>query len=168
MYNICTFVSLEQKIEALLFASEEPLGITEISSILFEQANEIRKCVRKIIKDYNSRETSLQISTVGKKYKMTIKPDFQDVVFPVAKPEFTPDELKALTIIFNSKKSMRGEVTEKLHDRTDSVIRELKKRGMIKSEKYRNTEVYSLSPKFYKYFDVEKKKLKIQQNTEDV
>lgn len=166
MYKIFTFVSLEQKIEALLFASEEPLGVTEISSILFEQPQEIRKYLRKIVKDYDARDTSLQITSVGKKYKMTLKPDFQEIVFPVATPEFTQDELKALTIILNSKKSMRGEITERLHERTESVIRDLKKRGMLKSERYRNTEIYSLTPKFYRYFNVKKKALTSEEAVE--
>ncbi len=164
MSIIFTTVNLEQKIEALLFASEEPVGITEISSILFETPEQVRKSIRKLLKDYDARETSLQISTVGKKYKMTLKSDFQEIVFPVATPEFSQDELKALTIIVNSRKPMRGGVSEKLHGQAGSVIHSLKKKGMLKSEKYRNTEIYTLTNKFYRYFNVEKKTFRSTEN----
>ena len=149
-------MGIDEKLEALLFASEEPLSLTELSSILLESQDEVKKSLKRLIKSYESRNTSIVISVTGKKYKMTLKPEFNEVVSPVATPELSKEELKALTLIVNSKKAMKGEVNEKLHKRADAVITNLKKLGFIKSEKYRNTEIYKLTGKFYKYFNVKK------------
>ncbi len=149
-------MGIDEKLEALLFASEEPLSLTELSSILLESQDEVKKSLKRLIKSYESRNTSIVISVTGKKYKMTLKSEFNEVVSPVATPELSKEELKALTLIVNSKKAMKGEVNEKLHKRADAVITNLKKLGFIKSEKYRNTEIYKLTGKFYKYFNVKK------------
>ena len=149
-------MGIDEKLEALLFASEEPLSLTELSSILLESQDEVKKSLKRLIKSYESRNTSIVISVTGKKYRMTLKSEFNEVVSPVATPELSKEELKALTLIVNSKKAMKGEVNEKLHKRADAVITNLKKLGFIKSEKYRNTEIYKLTGKFYKYFNVKK------------
>ena len=45
--------------EAILFATEDPVGIMEISSILLEDQNIIRKELRRLMKDYSARETCI-------------------------------------------------------------------------------------------------------------
>jgi segregation and condensation protein B len=149
-------MDIERKVEALLFASEESLGILEISSILFEDQKLVKKALKNLIKDYEGRETCIEITSIGKKYRMTLKTEFLDLVTPVAKSEMTQDQIKLLTIILNSKKIMRGEINEKFRGKSESLIYSLKKSGFIKGEKYRNTEIIKLTSKFYKYFNIER------------
>ncbi len=59
---------------------------------------------------------------------------------------------------------MKGEVKEKFKMQSDFLIHSLKRTGFIKSIKYRNTEIYELTNKFYKYFNMEKNKIQKKGN----
>ena len=157
-------MDIQRKIEAILFATEEPVGIMEISSILLEDQNIIRKELRRLMKDYSVRETSITISNVGKKYRMVLKNEYSDLVKEVAKPELSPDQIRLLTLILNNDRTMKGEVKEKFKMQSDFLIHSLKRTGFIKSIKYRNTEIYELTNKFYKYFNMEKNRLQKKGN----
>jgi segregation and condensation protein B len=159
-------VDIQKKIEAILFAAEEPVGLTELSSILLEDQSVVKKELRKLIKEYSERDTSITISTLGKKYRMILKSDYSDIVKDVSKPELTNEQIKLLTLILNKDKTMKGEVREKFKVQSDFLIHSLKKGGFIKSLKYRNTEIYQLTGKFYKYFNIEKGKLPVNKSEE--
>ena len=154
-------MDIQKKIEAILFAAEEPVGLTELSSILLEDQSVVKKELRKLIKEYSERDTSITISTLGKKYRMILKSDYSDIVKDVSKPELTNEQIKLLTLILNKDKTMKGEVREKFKVQSDFLIHSLKKGGFIKSLKYRNTEIYQLTGKFYKYFNIEKGKMPV-------
>ncbi len=151
-------MELQRKLEAILFATEEPLGITEISSILLEEPGVVKKELRKLIQRYGSENTSMEISSIGKKYRMILKSEYADVVKEVTKPELSGEQIKLLTLILNNDKTMRGEINEKFRGQSDHVIHSLKKLGFIRSSKYRNTEIFQLTSKFYKYFNIQNKR----------
>lgn len=153
-------MELRGKIEAILFATEEPIGIVEISSILMADSEEVKKEINKIIRDYKKSEQPMEVVITGKKYRMGLKPEYREVAYPVAKREISGDEMEAMTLILNKEKAMRGMIRDKFGERTEQVIRNLKKMGFIKAAKYRNTEVYQLTNKFYKYFGVNKRDIR--------
>lgn len=157
-------MDIQKKIEAILFAAEEPVGLTELSSILLEDQSVVKKELRKLIKEYSERDTSITISTLGKKYRMILKSDYSEIVKNVSKPELTNEQIRLLTLILNKGKTMKGEVREKFSVQSDFLIHSLKKEGFIKSLKYRNTEIYQLTGKFYKYFNIEKGKLPVNKS----
>ncbi len=157
-------MDIQKKIEAILFAAEEPVGLTELSSILLEDQSVVKKELRKLIKEYSERDTSITISTLGKKYRMILKSDYSEIVKNVSKPELTNEQIRLLTLILNKGKTMKGEVREKFRVQSDFLIHSLKKEGFIKSLKYRNTEIYQLTGKFYKYFNIEKGKLPVNKS----
>ncbi|MCL4323741.1 MAG: SMC-Scp complex subunit ScpB [Candidatus Thermoplasmatota archaeon] len=159
-------MDIQKKIEAILFAAEEPVGLTELSSILLEDQSVVKKELRKLIKEYSERDTSITISTLGKKYRMILKSDYSEIVKNVSKPELTNEQIRLLTLILNKGKTMKGEVREKFRVQSDFLIHSLKKEGFIKSLKYRNTEIYQLTGKFYKYFNIEKGKLPVNKSEE--
>ena len=57
-------VELQKKIEALLFATDDPIGIKEMASLLMENEDAVKKELKKLMKDYASRETSIAILSV--------------------------------------------------------------------------------------------------------
>ena len=153
-------VELQKKIEALLFATDDPIGIKEMASLLMENEDSVKKELKKLMKDYAARETSIAILCTGKKYRMSLKKDYDSIAMPVARMEVTPQQLKALTAIYNSPRALRGAIKDRLGEKSDEIISELKRAGFIKIDKYRNTEMYVLTKKFYSYFNMNQKKLK--------
>ncbi len=152
-------MELRSKIEAILFATEEPISIIEIASILMSDQGEVKKELNHIIRDYKKSEHPMEILITGKKYRMGLKEQYREIAMPVAKKEIGNEEMEAMTLILNSNRVMRGKIREKFGDRSTEILRNLKRMGFVKADKYRNTEIYSLTNKFYKYFGVRKREI---------
>ena len=73
-------VELQKKIEALLFATDDPIGIKEIASLLMENEDAVKKELKKLMKDYAARETSIAILCTGKKYRMSLKKEYDSIL----------------------------------------------------------------------------------------
>lgn len=162
-------MTLKLSVEALLFASKEPMSINDISIIVKDTKENVSKALRSLIRDYSSRETCLRITRAGIRYKMALKDEFVDTALAVSEPEFPREATEILSFILSSKSPMRGEIKRKFGDEAERWLIDLKRRKIITSEKFRNTEIYSAGRNLYKYFDVSKKTLnEMIDSTEDV
>lgn len=154
-----TEMNLKLSIEALLFASKEPMSINDIAIILRDSKENVSRALRSLSRDYSARETCLRIARSGIRYKMALKDDFVETALSVSEPEFPKEATEILSFIISSKTPMRGEIKRKFGDEAEKWLNDLKRRKIISSEKFRNTEIYSAGKYFYRYFDVSKKAL---------
>lgn len=152
-------MSLEEKVEAILYASENPLSITDIAMVLGENKDSVVKALKKLVKDYKDRTTSLDIVRTGIRYKMQLKNEFSDLVTPVSKREISNLELKILGFVAANTQCLRGDVIQHFGERSRSPLEGLVHRKFLNARKYRNTEQYSVTKEFYRYFNIGKKDL---------
>ncbi len=146
-------------VEALLFASKEPMSVGDMSIPLNEDKETVSKALRSLIKDYASRDTALRIAKIGIRYKMEVKDEYVEVAEPVSQPEFPKESQELLSMILTSDGLLRGEVTRRFGDSAEKLISDLKASRIITSEKYRNTEIFRIGKNFYKYFNVSREKV---------
>jgi len=92
-------MSLKPKVEAIIYAAEEPVSIDQISALLKEavvsespeQLNQaqikaaIRSTIDELVADYSSPERAMEIRQVAGGYRMSTKPEHHDVVRGFAK-----------------------------------------------------------------------------------
>src|SRR6266568_2138370 len=92
-------MSLKPKVEAIIYAAEEPVSIDQISALLKEavvsespeQLNQaqikaaIRSTIDELVADYSSPERAMEIRQVAGGYRMSTKPEHHDVVRHFAK-----------------------------------------------------------------------------------
>ncbi|MHB8360441.1 MAG: SMC-Scp complex subunit ScpB [Thermoplasmataceae archaeon] len=149
-------MTLSARIEALLYASENPLSILEISSVLIEQSNSVKKELNRIMKKMNDEDSGIFIARIGNRYKMTIKNEYRDIVGPVSASELNRMDLKIVGFIASRERTIKGDLRRAFGDKYVHVIKTLKEKGLINGRKERNTESYSVTNKFYKYFNVKK------------
>ncbi len=150
-------MDLKLSIEALLFASKEPMSIIDIAIILKDSKENVRKAMRSLSKDYTSRETCLRIVRNGIRYKMALKDEYVEAAMSVSEPEFPKEATEILSFIISTKNPMRGEIKKKFGQEAERWLVDLRRKKIINSEKFRNTEIYTAGRNFYKYFDVSKK-----------
>lgn len=161
-------MSLEEKVEAILYASENPLSVTDIATVLGENKDTVMKALRALIREYKKRSTSLVIVRGGIRYKMQLKNEFSDIVTPVSKREISNLELKILGFVAANPQCMRGNIVQHFGDRSRSPLEGLVHRKFLSAKKYRNTELYNVTKEFYRYFNINKSDLEARvKNSEE-
>ncbi len=161
-------MSLEEKVEAILYASENPLSIADIAMVLNENKDEVARALKALVRDYRKRITSLDIVKSGIRYKMQLKNEFSEMVAPVSKREISNLELKILGFVAANAQCMRGDIVQHFGDRSRTPLEGLVRRKFLSAKKYRNTELYSVTREFYRYFNINKSELEARsKNTEE-
>lgn len=152
-------MELGEKIEAVLYASENPLSADDIAFALREDRIAVANALKKLIRDYKSRKTSLCIVRTGIRYKLQLKNEFSDIVIPVAKREMDSTEVEILGFVAANKGCKRGDIIQKFGERSRETLQRLKSRKFLSAKKYRNTELFSVTKEFFHYFNIDRKSL---------
>ncbi len=153
-------MDLKRRIEALLFVASEPMSVRDLAIPLQESGEAVSRALKAVMKDYATRETALKISRNGIRYRMELKEEYIDLVGAVSAPEFPKESQELLSMVIANDGIMRGEVTKRFGDRSESILNTLKRHKIITSEKYRNTEIFKIGKNFYTYFSVSRDELR--------
>jgi segregation and condensation protein B len=86
-------MSLKAKVEAIIYAAEEPVSVEQMTVALKGSFGEevadpkaaVRAAVEELIADYAAAERGMEIRLVAGGYRMSTKPEFHDVVRAFAK-----------------------------------------------------------------------------------
>lgn len=86
-------MSLKPKVEAIIYAAEEPVSVEQMVTALKDSLGEdagdpkaaVRSAVQELIADYAAAERGMEIRLVAGGYRMSTKPEFHDVVRAFAK-----------------------------------------------------------------------------------
>jgi segregation and condensation protein B len=86
-------MSLKAKVEAIIYAAEEPVSVEQMTAALKDSLGEeagepkaaVRAAVEELIADYAAAERGMEIRVVAGGYRMSTKPEFHDVVRAFAK-----------------------------------------------------------------------------------
>ncbi len=152
-------MELNEKIEAILYASENPLSADDIAFALREDRFAVATALKKLIKDYKSRKTSLCIVRTGIRYKLQLKEEFSDTVIPVARREMDSTEVEILGFVAANPGCKRGDIIQKFGEKSRETLQRLESRKFLTAKKYRNTELFTVTREFFHYFNVDRKTL---------
>ncbi|HLH86515.1 MAG TPA: SMC-Scp complex subunit ScpB [Thermoplasmataceae archaeon] len=153
-------MNLLSKIEAVLYASESALSVNDIASVLGEDPALVSKELKRLIREYSRRDSALQIARTGITYKIQLRKEFVPVVSPVSKKEFDRLDLEILGFIAANDGCIRGDIINRYGEKARPHIEVLKSRKFISIKKYRNTEKFSVTKEFFRYFSITPEKLK--------
>ncbi|MEM0158896.1 MAG: SMC-Scp complex subunit ScpB [Thermoplasmataceae archaeon] len=153
-------MNLSARIEAVLYASNNPLSINDIASVLGEDPQSVSKELRSLIREYSRRDGALHISRSGITYKLELRKEFLQVVAPVSKKEFDRLDLEILGFVAANEGCIRGDILRRYGDKAKSRLENLRDRGFLSVKKYRNTGIYKVTREFYRYFNITPEKLK--------
>ena len=86
-------MSLKSKVEAIIYAAEEPVSVEQMAAALKDSLGEeagdpkaaVRGAVEELIADYAAAGRGMEIRLVAGGYRMSTKPEFHDVVRAFAK-----------------------------------------------------------------------------------
>jgi len=149
-------------LEAILFTADEPLSLKELEKLLKTDEEEILYLIDVLKEKLEDEMHGIVLSDVGG-YRLTVKPHFQEKVSRLTPhADMSRGLLRVLSIIMYHEPIKQSDIVKVVGNRTYEYVRELIRRGFVKSEKHSRTRILSLTPAFEEYFGVSKAKLKEQ------
>lgn len=146
----------KKKVEAVLFTVGKFITIEEIAKACnIGSVGYVKQIIEELKKEYETRDTSLQIIQEENKYKLNIRKEFGHLTNKlVSETEFDAPTTKTLAIIAYKQPMLQAEVIKIRGNKAYDHIKVLKEAGLITAEKSGRTRLLKLTPKFYDYFDV--------------
>ena len=156
---------LKQIIEAVLFATDEPLNMNRLMSLFPEDSNPGRDAIKQAItaiqEDYIDR--SLELKEVGSGYRFQVKQDFAHwsaKLWEERPARYSRATLETLALIAYRQPITRGEIEEVRGVSVSSqIIKSLMERDWIKVVGHRDVPgkpaLYATSREFLDYFNLQ-------------
>ncbi len=144
----------ESIVEAALFISAKPLAVSELGRLIGVAApGYVEGVVKRLIADYDSRESSIQIVFEDGKYVMRVRREYLDKVKPFAQSaEISQHALKALAYINNKEGVLKSSLVKQLGDSVYQDVKELVEKGFITQKKAGRSKSLHTTDKFKEYF----------------
>jgi segregation and condensation protein B len=147
---------LKKEVEAILFAAGRPMNILEITRLSsVKDEKKLKAILEDLKKDYDSRDTSLNILREGESYKLMIKDKYIDSVREInPHTELSKTVLETLAVIAWKTPAKQSDVIKIRTNKAYDHIATLLEMGFITKEKSGRTYSIRLTKNFFEYFDL--------------
>ena len=154
--------NLVRKVEAILFITgrfmlpEEFLPYCHNISV-----QEIKTALEELKKEYDSKQTALEIFNESDKWKLGLKRSFNYLTSTlISDAELDRPTQETLAVIAYKQPMTQSEVIKLRGNKSYDHISKLKELDFIISEKFGRTRLLKLTQKFFDYFDIPDSSLK--------
>ena len=148
--------------EAALFISSQPLTLDKLARIAnINSLGHVKELVEQLQKEYESR--GLEIFSTPDGYSMQVRPGLLPKVAHLTPYSDLGEGPKRTLALVTLKEPVKQSVIIKTQgNKAYSYIKDLKKRGLVVTEKEGHTKILKLTQEFERYFGEEKGKIKEQ------
>jgi segregation and condensation protein B len=126
-------LSLEARIEALLFVAGEPVAVSRLAAVLDSDEAAVESAVASLVASYAGR--GLRVQRHGRRVQIVTAPETADLVRDLLGLDLTgklsPAALETLAIVAYRQPVTRAEIETLRGVNSDSVLRTLVTRGLI-------------------------------------
>ena len=156
-------IDLSGKIEALLFAWGDPLGLEEIVKASGVERNKVLKAIEVLRERYEKKENGLSLLKINNKYQLTTKKEASQVIKKLITPErkksLSRATLETLSIIVYKQPITKNEIERIRGVKSDRALGNLLDENLIIEKERLPTIgrpiVYATSEHFLKRFGYE-------------
>lgn len=141
-------------VEAVLFAASRPISEEELV-VAGVKKRALKKAVEELIKEYE--HSAIEIVDMGGRYVMQLRNEYAERVKRFAPMELSRSLLKTLAIIAYHQPVKQSDLKKIVGSQIYDHVKELKKKGFIKTQKEGRTKRVEVSSYFYEYFGFSKK-----------
>jgi len=129
-------MTLESKIEAVLFYKNEPLSIKELAALLNEEAEKVKEALKNLAKNLEGRGVCLVMT--DKEVSLATSPEMSNFIDQIAMGEMSKEigkaSLETLAIILYNGPVSRREIDYIRGVNSTFILRNLCIRGLIEKE----------------------------------
>ncbi len=145
----------KKKVESVLFTTGKLMTLDEIGQPLEITDHEYLKELLDSLKiDYSSRDSALHIQQVDDKYRLNIRKEYGYLANKLlGSTELEGPAIKTLAIIAMKNPALQSEIIKIRGNKAYDHIAVLREQNLIATEKHGRTNLVTLTPHFYDYFD---------------
>ncbi|MBN1175931.1 SMC-Scp complex subunit ScpB [Candidatus Woesearchaeota archaeon] len=147
---------LKNRLEAILFASGKGVSETDLVEFTSSKPKEVKKALQELQEDYEKRDTSLAITEVESKWKLSVIGKYtNDIQKIVSETELPKPILKTLAVVAYKSPVLQSDIIHMRGQGAYDHIKVLVKQKLITKEEEGRSYILKITDKFYNYFDVE-------------
>ena len=153
---------IKNRIEAVLFVVGRYIGIEELAKICnLGSIGLVKDVLLELKKDYESRNTSLELTEEDNKWRLNIKGSYGHITNKIlSDSELDSPTMKTLAIIAYKQPIEQSKVIKARGNSAYQHIKQLKEQNFITADVSGRTRILKLTKTFYDYFDVNKEEIK--------
>ena len=145
-------------VESALFSAGRPLSAEEISEATDMPLKAVRGYLKKLVGMYSDREGSLEVSRVGDRYAMQLKPEYAEHARQLAQMEIPLKVLKTAALIAYHQPIKQSDLKNMIGEKAYDHVAELKDLGLIRLRAFERTKMISTTERFAEYFGIDSQK----------
>ncbi|MEJ6951015.1 SMC-Scp complex subunit ScpB [Natronospora cellulosivora (SeqCode)] len=152
---------LMAKIEALIFASEEPLSINELKGILESSKSETKEALRQVKEKYQDNSHGIYLKEYHNGYLFVTKAQYTEIIKDMHNKKISKlsqAALETVAIIAYKQPVTRAEIEEIRGVKAEKTLLTLSKYNLIeeigRKDTLGNPIVYGTTDKFLQHFDL--------------
>lgn len=134
------------------------MKVSEISKATGISGDTIRKALKILFKEYEDKDTALEVAKVGSKYVMQLKEEYSSPAEMLAKTEIPKKYLKTASLIAYHQPIKQSDLIEMVGPKGYEHVKALHSLGLIKTKPYGATKVLTTTRKFLEHFGIDAKK----------
>ncbi|MFH1133255.1 MAG: SMC-Scp complex subunit ScpB [Nanoarchaeota archaeon] len=153
---------LRNKVEATLFAAGDSLSVEDISKLArVRELAEIEEALQQLQKDYNSKDSSLELIKDSKGWKFHVRQKYLTIARRLGvKTELSKTIIETLAILAWRCPVKQSDIvairTNKAYDHLD----QLEEQGFITRQRWGRTRLIKLAKRFFDYFEITEEEMK--------
>jgi len=147
-------------VEAALYSASENLKISDIAERTGLPVEEVRTAVMDLRREYEERDSAIQIAKIGTEYRMMLRPEYSEVTGSFAKAELSGGALRTLTTIAYYQPVLQSELLKLRGPRVYEDVHTLVDMDFVAKKRAGNTWELTTTKKFAEYFGIGSTKIK--------
>ncbi len=148
------------RIEAILFATEQPLSLRRVAEVLSTTSGRARKIIDALAEEYDTQGRGFGIQEIAGGYQVLTRPEFGGVVQQLFKVNrrhrLSAAALETLAIVAYKQPVIRAEIEDIRGVQAGPLLRSLMDQGLVKivgrAESLGRPMLYGTTKKFLMYF----------------
>lgn len=147
-------------VEAALYSASDKLSLSEIAEKTSIPVEEVRTAVMDLRREYEERDSAIQIAKIGTEYRMMLRPEYSECTGNFAKAELSGGVLRTLTTIAYYQPVMQAELLKLRGPRVYDDVHTLVEMDFVSKKRAGNTWELTTTKKFAEYFGIGSTKIK--------
>ncbi|MGC8580870.1 MAG: SMC-Scp complex subunit ScpB [Thermoplasmata archaeon] len=144
-----------KKVEAILFLYPSPCSYSEIMEKLdIKNESSLIEILESLKNDYESRNSALEVVYQDNIVFLRLKDEYKHLIKNFSDVPFNAKQLKIIVYIMFKEPVKQSDVINALGESYRDDLNELKKMKYIEVKKVNNSNILSVSNKFYKLYGV--------------
>jgi len=143
---------MKKVVEAILFSATKPFSPKKIATMVNMDVGEIKGYLDDLMKEYQERDTSIEILEISGKYIMRVKPRYHPYIERFVEKDIDKGSLRTLAVIALKQPLPLSKLAKIRGNKCYDHVKKLIELGFVNSKRSGRTSILSTTREFAIYF----------------